>query len=422
MKVLVIGQGGREHTLAWKLKQSNKVSEIFCAPGNGGMENIATCINIASDNHSKLLEFAKKERIDLVVVGPEQPLVNGIVDLFEKNNILIFGPTKKAAMLEGSKDFSKKICRKANVSVAEGETFTDFEDAINYLKDKNFPIVIKADGLAAGKGVVIADTKSEAEEALKMMLLDNKFGSSGSQVIIEEFLTGYEVSIFAICSDESTVLLAPSQDHKRIFNNDEGPNTGGMGAYSPVPGFTEEQKEYVKEKIILPVLKTMKDEGTTFSGLLYAGLMINAKSNIKVLEFNVRFGDPETQVVLPRLKTDLFDLLYASAKKEDLSQIEPLWQNGFRVCVVAASKGYPGNYEKGLDIQGLDDDSYKSEIFHAGTSIKDGKTLTSGGRVLCVSSDGKDLQEAKDKCYQTMSKINFEGIYYRTDIADKKIL
>jgi len=421
MKVLVIGQGGREHTLTWKLKQSKKVSKIFCAPGNGGMEKIATCIDIASDDNLKLLEFAKKENIDLVVVGPEQPLVNGIVDLFEENNILIFGPTKKASMLEGSKDFSKRICLQSDVLVAKGETFTNFENAVNYLKDQEFPIVIKADGLAAGKGVVIANSKSEAENALKMMLLDNKFGSSGSQVVIEEFLTGYEVSIFAICSNESTILLAPSQDHKRIFNDDKGPNTGGMGAYSPVPDFTETQKTYVKEKIILPVLKTMKNEGTPFSGLLYAGLMINAKSEIKVLEFNVRFGDPETQVVLPRLENDLFDILYAVAKKEDLSNMKTSWIDGFGVCVVAASKGYPGTYKKGFEIKGLNDKMLQSEIFHAGTEMKDEKIITSGGRVLCVSSNGKDLKEAKDKCYQSMSKINFEGIYYRTDIADKAI-
>lgn len=423
MKVLIIGSGGREHALAWKLLQSPKVSKLYAIPGNAGISSVCTCIDsIKTNDIQGILNFALNEKIDLTVVGPEAPLILGIGETFRKNGLNIFGPDSNGALIEGSKDFCRLICSESNVSIAKGQTFTDYNDAKKYLDNHVLPVVIKADGLAEGKGVIIAENKVDANSALKLIMLDKKFGKAGDKVIIEEFLKGYEISILAVCSGLDAILLDPSQDHKRIFDMDLGPNTGGMGAYCPVPGFSNSQKDYVKNNIILPVLKTLNKKGIDYRGVLFAGLMVESEFDIRVLEFNARFGDPETQAVLPRIESDLFEILYSAARGENLSSLPISWSSKSCVSVVAVSKGYPGLYEKGMEISGLEKcNSKDSIVFHAGTVKQDNKVLTNGGRVLAVSSLGKDLIEAKQKSYNTLKNINFENIFYRKDISDKGI-
>ncbi len=420
MKILIIGSGGREHALAWKLFQSPKVSKIFAAPGNAGMDAFCTRMLIPVTDVESLYHFAKNEKIDLTVVGPEDPLVSGIVNRFWENGLTIFGPDREGAKLEASKDLCRTVCFEAGVKTASGKTFTHFDTAKAYLQTHPLPVVIKADGLSQGKGVVIAETLEGAVLALKNAMLDKHFGTSGDTVVIEEFLRGYEVSILAVCSEMEAVLLDPAQDHKRIYDADQGPNTGGMGTYSPVPAFSAKQKKFVETNIILPVLKRMKERGTPYRGVLFAGLMVCAEDDIRVLEFNVRFGDPETQAVLPRLQGDLFDLLEAAAKGQSLRAIPISWTPEACVCVVAVSGGYPGSYRKGFLIQGTDQTLEPgSFLFHAGTEIKNNILVTQGGRVLGVSSLGQTMKDAKEKSYRTLSHIHFENIFYRKDISDK---
>jgi phosphoribosylamine---glycine ligase len=421
MKVLVIGSGGREHALIWKIARSEKVDKIFCAPGNGGIKEIAEIVNIAADDINGLLNFAKKEKIDLTVVGPEIPLAAGIVDIFLKQGLKIFGPVKELAMLEGSKVFAKEILKRFNVPTADFKVFSDSDEAKKYLKEKGAPVVVKADGLAAGKGVVVANTIEEAETAVDSMLVDKIFGSSGERIIIEDLIEGEEASILVFSDGKNIVPLVSSQDHKRIFDGDKGPNTGGMGAYSPAPVVSDNMMSEIMENVFKPVINGLAKEGRFYKGVLYAGLMMT-KTGPMVLEFNVRFGDPETQVILPRLKSDLVDALLACITGS-LDKIDIVWDERPCLCVVGASKGYPGPYEKHKEITGLEDVKIMRDvmIFHAGTVCDDGKIFTYGGRVLVSSALGKDIISARNNAYKAMEKINFDGIYYRKDIGYRAI-
>lgn len=421
MKVLVIGQGGREHALVWKLAQSDSVSKVFCAPGNAGTQSEATNVDISGSDIPKMVAFAKEESIRLAVVGPEVPLVAGMSDALRAAGIAVFGPSKVAAELEGSKSFAKKMMWKANVPTAKSETFSNFEAAEAYLEEREEqPLVIKADGLAAGKGVLICDTKQEALDGIMSLMKIKEFGDAGRTVIIEEKLIGQEVSILAIVSGSTILPLETSQDHKAAFDGDKGPNTGGMGAYSPAPLVTEPLMDEIIEKILVPMVNVMKIEDRPFNGILYAGLMITNQGP-KVLEFNVRFGDPEAQPVLMRLKTDLGQLLLAAAE-ERLDEIEPLeWDERPAVCVVMASEGYPGDYEKGRVIRGLGEaaELADTKVFHAGTTTKDGEVVTDGGRVLGVTAIGDTISDAKLKAYQAVKCIRWDGAWCRKDISDK---
>ena len=421
MKVLVIGSGGREHTLAWKITQSPKVSQIYCAPGNAGISKLARCINIDADNIEKLVDFAKKEKIDLTVVGPELPLSKGIVNEFNKQGLRIFGPSKEATEIESSKVFSKYLMKKYNIPTANYEVFKNSGKALDYIKQQTFPLAIKADGLAAGKGVFIVKDIDQARDALDELMKEKKFGEAGRQVVIEEFLEGEEISILAFCDGKTVVPMVSSQDHKKIFDNDQGPNTGGMGAYSPVPFYPNEFKKTVLEEILKPTVKGLQSEGREYRGVLYAGLVLT-KEGPKVLEFNARFGDPETQVVLPRLKTDLIDILNAVIEGS-LHKINIEWNNNFAVCVVVASGGYPGKYQKGKVISGLERLEKMKDIiaFHAGTKFQDGEIVTSGGRVLGVTAWDNTISKAKERAYKGVKEIYFEDMYYRKDIAVKAI-
>lgn len=418
MKILVVGGGGREHALVWKLNQSPKVKEIYCAPGNGGTGDLAQSVDISAENIDELLKFAKNKGIDLTLVGPEAPLVGGIVDRFREEGLRIFGPSKKAAEIEGSKALAKDIMNKYNIPTGKAETFTDMEEALLYLEKEGAPCVVKADGLAAGKGVIVAEDLETAKEAVVMMMKDQAFGEAGAKVVIEEFLEGEEVSILAFTDGENVVPMVSSQDHKRAYDEDKGPNTGGMGAYSPAPVYTEELAAEVMEKVLIPSIKGLKEEGREYSGVIYAGLMIT-KDGPKVLEYNARFGDPETQPVLMRLDTDLIDIIEAIEEKK-LDKIEINWSNEATVCVVIASGGYPGSYEKGKVISGLEkavkgDDSV--HVFHAGTKLVDDQVVTNGGRVLGVTAKGSTIKEAVDKAYKAIEEIKFEDMHYRRDIA-----
>ena len=421
MKVLVIGSGGREHTLAWKITQSPKVSQIYCAPGNAGISKLARCINIDADNIEKLVDFAKKEKIDLTVVGPELPLSKGIVNEFNKQGLRIFGPSKEATEIESSKVFSKYLMKKYNIPTANYEVFKNSGKALDYIKQQTFPLAIKADGLAAGKGVFIVKDIDQARDALDELMKKKKFGEAGRQVVIEEFLEGEEISILAFCDGKTIMPMVSSQDHKKIFDNDQGPNTGGMGAYSPVPFYPNEFKKTVLEEILKPTVKGLQSEGREYRGVLYAGLVLT-KEGPKVLEFNARFGDPETQVVLPRLKTDLIDILNAVIEGS-LHKINIEWNNNFAVCVVVASGGYPGKYRKGKVISGLERLEKMKDIiaFHAGTKFQDGEIVTSGGRVLGVTAWDNTISKAKERAYKGVKEIYFEDMYYRKDIAVKAI-
>ena len=421
MKVLVIGSGGREHALVWKITQSPKISQVYCAPGNAGISKLAKCIDIDADNLEKLANFAQKEKIGLTVVGPELPLSKGIVNEFDQRGLKIFGPSKEATEIESSKVFSKYLMKKHNIPTANYEVFHNREEAFNYIKKQAFPLVIKADGLAAGKGVFIIKNLVQAEDALDALMELKKFGEAGKQVIVEEFLKGEEVSILAFCDGKTVVPMVASQDHKKIFDNDQGPNTGGMGAYSPVPFYFNKEKKRVLEEILKPTIKGLQREGRRYKGVLYAGLILT-KEGPKVLEFNARFGDPETQVVLPRLKTDLIDILNAVIEGS-LHKINIEWKNNSAVCVVVASGGYPGKYQKYKVISGLNKLEKMKDViaFHAGTKFQDGKVVTSGGRVLGITAWDDTISKAKEKAYQGIEKIYFENMYHRKDIAVKAI-
>ena len=421
MKVLVIGSGGREHTLVWKITQSPKVSKVYCAPGNAGISKLAQCVNIDADSIEELVDFVQKEKIDLTVVGPELPLSRGIVNEFNKQNLRIFGPSKEAAEIESSKVFSKYLLKKYNIPTANYQVFQNSEKALDYIQQQTFPLVIKADGLAAGKGVFIVENLAEARDALNALMDEKQFGEAGRQVIIEEFLEGEEVSILAFCDGKTVIPMVSSQDHKKIFDNDQGPNTGGMGAYSPVPFYPDELEKRVLEKILKPTVKGLRSEGKEYKGVLYAGLILT-KEGPKVLEFNARFGDPETQVLLPRLKTDLIDILNAVIE-ETLHKINIEWEDNAAVCVVVASGGYPGKYQKGKVISGLERLKKMEDViaFHAGTKLQDGKVITSGGRVLGITARDETISKAKERAYKGVKEIYFEDMYYRKDIAAKAI-
>ena len=416
MKVLVIGSGGREHAMAWKLSQSNKVNAIFIAPGNGGTHLNPKFKNIDLTDIDLLSDFAIKERIDLTVVGPELPLSEGIVDLFRSKNLNIFGPTQKAAQLESSKDFAKGFMYRHNIPTAKYKTFKMPDEAYQYINEHGAPIVIKADGLASGKGVIVAMTVKEAHDAIDFMLVDNKFGDAGAKVVIEEFIEGEEASFMVVCDGKTILPLATSQDHKRLLDRDMGPNTGGMGAYSPAPVVTKEIYSKVMEEIIYPTIHGMAKDGIPFTGFLYAGLMITKKGDVKTLEYNCRMGDPETQPILMRLKSDLFEMLYkASLGQLDSSEIE--WDTRSALAVVLASAGYPESPKLNDEIYIEDRIIPDSYIFHAGTIYKNNKLLTSGGRVLAVAALANSVKEAQLKVYEAINTIKFNGVQYRKDIG-----
>ena len=419
MRVLVIGGGGREHALCWKLSQSKRVEKIYCVPGNAGIEEIAQCENIPyEEDFSALTEFVRKEKINFTIVGPEVPLVNGIVDFFQKRKLKIFGPSKKASTLEGSKVFAKRFMEKYRIPTAKFDIFSDFDKAARYIQNQSSPQVVKVDGLAAGKGSLVTNTKEEAIEAARKVLKDGAFGEAGRKIVIEEKLKGEEISFFVLTDGKTVKPLVSSQDHKSIYEGDKGPNTGGMGAYSPAPLSPFLYKK-IMAKIILPTLRGMKRERKPYKGVLYVGLMIRAEEP-KVLEFNARFGDPETQVTLPRLYNDLFEVLLATSEG-NLDRITLNWRPQAATCVILASKGYPGKYEKGKLIKGLKDlVKFKSIFpFYAGVKKEDGNLLTSGGRVVGITALAKDLKESIRQAYRGVKKVYFEGMYYRGDIGEK---
>ncbi|WP_408955342.1 phosphoribosylamine--glycine ligase [Natroniella sp. ANB-PHB2] len=420
MKVLVIGSGGREHTLVWKLKQNQRVRDLFVAPGNAGTDGLATNVELDSDDIEGLVSFALEEEIDLTFVGPEAPLVAGIVDRFEKEGLQIFGPNQQAAQLEGSKVFSKNLMQEYGIPTAKYQSFSDAEVAIEYIKQEGAPIVVKAEGLAAGKGVIVAETEEEAIAAVEEIMVDERFGQAGAQVVIEEFLTGEEATVLAFTDGEEIIPMVASQDHKQAYDGDQGPNTGGMGAYAPAPIVTEELLEEVYEEILKPTIEALKQEGITFKGVLYTGLMIE-KGEAKVLEYNVRFGDPEAQVVLPLLETDLVEIAEAVIAGK-LEEIEVNWRKQKAVCVVMASGGYPVEYETGKEIRGLEQIAdEEAVVFQAGTAKEDGSLVTAGGRVLGVTALGNDYQATIEQAYQAVERIDFTGAHYRTDIGQKAI-
>jgi phosphoribosylamine--glycine ligase len=421
MKVLVIGGGGREHAIVWKLSQSRSVDKIYCCPGNAAIAELAECIDVKRDDFRALLDFVKYEWIDLTIVGPEDPLSKGIVDLFEQEGRRILGPAKAAAQLESSKVFSKDLMRANGIPTAEYKVFTSYLHAEEFVKLKGTPIVIKADGLAAGKGVFVATTLDEAMDALKQIMKDRVFGSAGDRVLIEQCLRGEEASFMAFTDGKTIVPMVSSQDHKRIFDEDKGLNTGGMGAYSPAPVITEELEAIIMEKVMKPTIRALSSEGIPYKGILYAGLMID-QGVPNVLEFNCRLGDPETQPVLSRLETDLMDIAMAITDGK-LSDIEIKWKKDPSVCVVISSGGYPGKYRKGDVITGIGEANTIEgvHVFHAGTAFKDDLVVTSGGRVLGVTATGSDIADAKHRAYEAIGKINFRGMHYRKDIADRAI-
>lgn len=419
MNILLIGSGGREHALAWKIAQSPRCFRLYCAPGNAGISQCATCVNLNIANHDDIISFCRSEGIDLVVVGPEAPLVAGIVDDLAQAGITAFGPSGAAAQLEGSKGFTKDLCAEFNIPTAAYQRFTDPAKAKEYLKDVDFPIVVKADGLAAGKGVVIAETLQDAETAVEACF-EGSFGEAGSEVVIEAFLEGEEASLFALCDGQTALLLGTAQDHKRVGDGDTGPNTGGMGAYSPAPVLSPEMVEKTMTEIIVPTLAGMHARGTPFKGILYAGLMITHQGP-QLIEYNVRFGDPECQVIMPRLKSDLVELMLG-ASHGSLLEHTAQWSDDIALSVVMASQGYPGSYQKGSMIAGLDTISENEAlIFHAGTTRKNDQLLATGGRVLNVTALGKSVREARNNAYHALAKIDWENGFYRKDIGWRAI-
>lgn len=420
MKVLVVGGGGREHTIVWKISQSPKVDKIYCAPGNGGIASLAECVSISATDIDGIVKFAKEKAVDLVMVAPDDPLVLGMVDALEKEGIRAFGPRANAAIIEGSKVFSKELMKKYNIPTAGYEVFTDSNAAIEFVKKGTFPTVIKAEGLALGKGVIIAQNEEEAVSGIKEIMEDKKFGESGNRIVIEEFLTGPEVSVLAFTDGKTVKPMVSAQDHKRAYDNDEGLNTGGMGTFSPSRLYDAAKAEECMENIFLPTIKAMSAEGRPFKGVLYFGLMMTQKG-VKVIEYNCRFGDPETQVVLPRLKTDLVEIMEAVID-ERLDEIEIEWADNAAVCVVMASGGYPSSYKKGYEISGIDavDALDDMIVFHAGTALSDGKLVTNGGRVLGVTAVGENLDAAIKRAYEGVDKISFTDEFHRSDIGIKK--
>lgn len=417
-KILVVGQGGREHALVWKLSQSPQADKIYAAPGNPGIAQLAQCVDIAASDVSGLLDFARKEKIDLTVVGPEDPLMAGIVDAFKEQGLRIFGPTAKAAQLEGSKVFAKELMRKYNIPTAEYRVFDEPEAAIAFacsFTDRGQPVVIKADGLAAGKGVIIAAGSQEARQAVNEIMQERVFGDAGRRVVVEEFLEGEEISVFALADGQRAVFLVAAQDHKRVFDNDQGPNTGGMGAYTHPPIYTQAVHEQVDRLILQPTVRAMAQEGCPYQGVLYAGLMITP-SGPKVLEFNARFGDPETQVIMPVIEGDLLPLLEA-AVDGDLSSVDIKVRPDYCVCVILASGGYPGTYQKGYPIKGLENLAENTLVFHAGTALQNGQLVTGGGRVMALVTRAGSMEEALTAVYSQIKHVHFTGMHYRTDIG-----
>lgn len=421
MKVLIIGGGGREHALAWKIKQSPKVNRIFCAPGNPGTADIAENVDIAADDVDGLLHFALEKEIDLTIVGPEQPLVMGICDRFREKGLRIFGPSAKAAQIEGNKVFCKDLMKKYRIPTAEYQTLESPEDEVGLFETAKGPIVVKASGLAAGKGVLICRDIQEAKLAVKKIMVDKAFGDSGNQVVVEEFLEGQEVSVLAFTDGKTVIPLESAQDHKAAYDGDKGPNTGGMGAYSPAPALTEPLRKIVMDEILLPAVRAMEKENCPYQGILYAGLMLT-KDGIKVLEFNARFGDPETQPLLMRLRSDIVPLFEACIDG-NLHEHSIEWKPMSSVCVVMASEGYPGSYPKGRPISGLTEAANLENImvFHSGTKWADGKIVTNGGRVLGVTAMGEDIKSAIERAYEAVDKISWQGAHYRKDIGNRAI-
>ncbi len=419
MKVLVVGGGGREHTIIWKLSQNRKISELYCAPGNGGISSLAVCVPIKATDIEGIVNFSKENSIDFVMVAPDDPLVAGMVDALQEAGIRAFGPVKAAAIIEGSKSFSKDLMKKYGIPTAGYEVFHSSEVASSYLDTCSAPVVVKADGLALGKGVIIAQSIDEAKAAVKNIMEDKVFGEAGSKVVIEEYIQGPEVSILAFTDGKTVVPMVSSQDHKRVFDKDQGPNTGGMGTFSPSLIYDQKLAAQCMTEIFLPTVEAMNKEGRKFKGILYFGLMITGDGP-KVIEYNARFGDPETQVVLPRLKTDLLEIFDAIID-ERLSDIKIEWSDNAAVCVIAASGGYPGKYATGLEISGLKaaEDQENTIVFHAGTTCADGRFYTAGGRVLGVTAVEEDMDRAIAKAYAGIEKIKFEGMHYRKDIGRK---
>ncbi len=415
MKVLVVGSGGREHAIVWKLAQSPKVTKLYCAPGNGGIAELAECVNIKATDIDAIVRFAEEEDIDLTVVAPDDPLAMGMVNALEKAGRRAFGPTAEAALIEASKSFSKQLMKKYGIPTADFNVFDSEEEAIKYLEQADYPIVVKADGLALGKGVIIAEDKIQAAEAVRSMMSGGKFGKAGSRVVIEEYMTGPEVSVLCFTDGKTIVPMVSSQDHKRALDNDKGLNTGGMGTFSPSLHYTAEHEKFVREHILQATVDAMNSEGRPFKGVLYFGLMLTPKG-VKVLEYNARFGDPETQVVLPRLQSDLYEIFEAVIDGR-LAHTEIKWNDKAAVCVVMASGGYPQSYETGFEITGLPVEN--AIVFHAGTKLENGKLVTAGGRVLGVTALGEDIADARTKAYDAVSKIHFKNAHYRHDIGIK---
>lgn len=416
MNILVVGGGGREHAIIWKLRRDKRVGEIHCAPGNGGISDIATCVPISATDIDGIVEYAKQQAFDLVFVAPDDPLYMGMVDRLQSEGIRAFGPTAKAAEIEGSKVYAKQLMMKYGIPTAVYEAFSDYKKACGYVDKCALPVVVKADGLALGKGVIICKTADEAKAALKDIMVNKAFGSAGDSVVIEEYLEGPEVSVLSFCDGKTILPMASAQDHKRVFDNDEGPNTGGMGAFSPSPKYTDDIQKQVEESIIKATLYALGQEGRIFKGVIYFGLMLTA-SGPKLLEYNARFGDPEAQAVLPRMKNDLLDVIDACIDGR-LSDITLEWDERSAVCVVMASGGYPGKYNKGIIINGLEN-IHDAVVFHAGTAKKDGEYTTNGGRVLGVTALGRDISEARRVAYDNVKNISFEGAQYRSDIGIK---
>ena len=418
MKILVVGSGGREHTILWKLAQSPKKPELYCAPGNGGISELATCVDIAATDIENMVRYAKEEAMDLVVVAPDDPLALGMVDALEAEGIRAFGPNKAAAIIEASKAFSKELMKKYNIPTADYATFTDAKQALCYVSTAKIPLVVKADGLALGKGVLICKTRQEAEDAVRQVMLDKAFGSAGNTVVIEEFLEGPEVSVLTFVDSHTLLPMQSAQDHKRARDNDEGLNTGGMGTFSPSAKYTPEIQAQVEREILLPTVAALNAEGRPFKGVIFFGLMLT-KDGPKLLEYNARFGDPEAQSVLFRMKNDLLEV-FEAVIDERLAEVKLEFEEGAVVCVVLASGGYPEHYEKGKEIFGLEDVSPEVMVFHAGTKKENGKFYTSGGRVLGVVAKGRDMETARKIAYENVEKIRFEGAQYRKDIGIKK--
>ena len=417
MKVLIVGSGGREHAIAWSVAKSPKVDKIFCAPGNAGIAEFAECVNIGAMEFDKLVAFAKENAIDLTIIGMDDPLVGGVVDAFEAEGLRVFGPRKNAAIIEGSKAFSKDLMKKYNIPTAAYENFTDPDEAIKYLETVKMPIVLKADGLALGKGVLICNTLEEAKEGVKTLMLDKQFGDAGNEIVIEEFMTGREVSVLAFCDGKTIKCMTSAQDHKRAKDGDQGLNTGGMGTFSPSPFYNDEVEAFCEKYVYQPTIDAMAVEGRPFTGILFTGLMLT-EDGPKVLEYNARFGDPEAQVVLPRMKNDIIDVMEACIDGK-LSDVELEFEDNAAVCVVLASDGYPEKYDKGFNIKGLD--TFKDKdgyyVFHAGTKFDGDKIVTNGGRVLGVVAKGEDLKAARANAYKATEWIDFANKYKRNDIG-----